>query len=245
MTRAAIFILIATVVTIAATTGQNLFAQSQQGTVQDINDLVPWNREVPPQTKRAKVYLGQGYVFGGVELPAGKYLVVHAKYSDDEGIFIYRMPFHETDAPVAKQRCTAFEGPRVDKFSIQSTNQPDGTYLISSIQFPGSTEIHFTERAEIWFGHSYMLGGVELRSGRYLVVHRDDLKKRKAECLYVFRIPYHSGDEPVAKADCKSKQGQPVPEFTIRSTSQPNGTLVIRSIQFAGGTEVHTFAPGS
>jgi hypothetical protein len=44
--------------------------------------------------------------------------------------------------PVASVHCKATKGPVVKAFTLVSTVQPDGSWLMSSIQFRGSTEVH-------------------------------------------------------------------------------------------------------
>lgn len=107
--------------------------------------VVGWSVFAVPQEQRSEVFLRQGYVVGGVTLKAGKYVVIHRPVADHEGqacTFFYRAPYRNEKDAVAKVKCVPSEGTSVSDFTIKSTAQPDGTSLIRSIQFAGSTEIH-------------------------------------------------------------------------------------------------------
>lgn len=224
-----------------------VFSQVQKGPLGDSDDLVRWDMLLPRQEQRAKVYFGKGYMVGGVLLEPGKYLVVHREFAEtqDEGTYFFRLPLYRDQAPAAKLRCTPIDGRRAEKFTINASSPQNGISVVRSIQFPGSTEIHTFERANIYLGHSYLIGGVALAKGRYVVVHRTDKDDQDDACLFVYRLPYKRGQEPAAKAECTPLEGEAVEEFTIRSTAQSDGTSVVRSIQFPGSSEIHSFATGS
>lgn len=102
------------------------------------------------------------------------------------------------------------------------------------------------ERQEVFLGHAYSLGGVTLKPGKYLVVHKAQAMDHQGEaCTYFYRLPFRSDKEALAKVRCTPTQGAQVNEFTLKSTSQPDGTSVLKSIQFPGSAEVHTFGAGS
>ena len=104
-----------------------------------------WNLLAGDQEQRSEIFLRDGYVVGGVTLKAGKYVVVHRAVADHEGeacTFFYRAPLRNANEPVAKVRCVPAQGPAVSEFRMKSTSQPDGTHIINSIQFPGSTAVH-------------------------------------------------------------------------------------------------------
>ncbi len=110
--------------------------------------MVGWNLLALEKEQRQEIYLGRGYSIGGVELKAGKYMVVHKPQEDAAGrecTYIYRMPYRSDKDPVVKLRCTPTEGAKVKEFTLKSTSQPDGTSVVKSIQFPGSTEVHNLE----------------------------------------------------------------------------------------------------
>ena len=101
------------------------------------------------------------------------------------------------------------------------------------------------QRQEIYLGHGYSVGGVSLKEGKYIVIHRPAAEEQGKECTYFYRMPYRSDKEPVVKLRCTPGQSAAVKEFTLKSTSQPDGTSIVKSIQFPGSTEVHQFGTGS
>jgi len=214
--------------------------RSHRATVGDKLHFVRWEQLIAPQEQRAKVYLSHGYVVGGVELEAGRYLVVHRKFVNDEGAYFYRLPYRSGQRSAAKMRTASLEGARIKRFTVNATLQPDGTFFVRSIQFPDSTELHSFERGQVYL--PYAIGGVQLPKGNHLVVHNRS-QEGKA-CMFFFRMPYRPGQEAAAKAHCTPVEGEAVKELTIRSTMQPDGSFLVRSIQFPGSMEVHTFEHG-
>lgn len=95
------------------------------------------------------------------------------------------------------------------------------------------------QRQEVYLGHGYTVGGVTLKAGKYLVIHRPEAEEAGQECTYFYRMPYHSDKDAVVKLRCTPGQAAAVKEFTLKSTSQPDGTSVVKSIQFPGTTDVH------
>jgi hypothetical protein len=107
--------------------------------------IASWNLVAAAKEQRAEITVGRGYVVGGVKLDEGKYIVIHKEMSEREGeacTFFYRMPYRADKQPVVKLRCTPTQAAAVNEFTLRSVTQPDGSSLVRSIQFPGSTEVH-------------------------------------------------------------------------------------------------------
>jgi len=248
--RTVLLQMIGILITGTATPNPLLIAQyrddARQNVLDDAADVVSWNSLVPFQEQRQKITLGRGNTVGGVLLEAGKYLVIHRKFAESstekEATYFYRMPYRPGQEAVAQLRCAPIDAPEVRRFILRSAAQPDGTSVVHSVQFPGSTEIHTFERGEVYLGRGYSVGGVLLNPGKYLVLHKSDKGTAGDPCIYFFRLPYRPGQRPAAKVHCIPKQAKPMPEgVTIRSVTQPDGTNRVRSIQFTGSTEVHSF----
>ena len=107
--------------------------------------------------------------------------------------------------------------------------------------FAGSQE----QRSEVYLRQGYVVGGVALKAGKYVVIHRQVADHEGEACTFFYRAPYRNEKDAVAKVRCVPAEGTAVSEFTMKSTAQSDGTSLIRSIQFAGSTEVHTLASGS
>ncbi len=107
--------------------------------------LFGWSKIADVAKQKQEIYLSTDAKVGGVVLKPGKYLVVHEHQGAKEGTepctFFYKSPFHRSDE-VAKVRCRPSEGKEVSGFTMKVLAQPDGTSLIQSVQFAGSTEIH-------------------------------------------------------------------------------------------------------
>ena len=101
------------------------------------------------------------------------------------------------------------------------------------------------QRGEVRLGRGYVVGGVQLKEGQYLVIHDEAGMKTGDACTFFYRMPYHPGQQAAAKMHCTPVEGARVEGLTLRSTGQPNGTSVVKSLQFAGTTQVHTFPTGS
>ena len=224
-----------------ASSDSPLCAEAHNDAADDTTDVVPWTQLAPVEEQRAKVELGPGYIIGGAQLEAGMYLLIHRKTADDEGTYFYRLPYHPGQESSAKARCTPTEGAPVERFTVRVSSQSDGTFGVLSIQFPGSREIHSFERAEVYLGHAYTIAGVRLEKGRYLVVHGSDRDPDGEPCFF-YELPYHGGQPPAAKTQCIPSQGEVAREFTIKAIAQPDGSSLVRSIQFIGSREVYTLA---
>lgn len=238
------------VILLAGMSDRNLLfsSQEQQDKAEPSADLVRWDQLIASEQQEAKISLGAGYVVGGVKLEPGKYLVIHQRFAatDEEVTSFYRLLHHFGPQAVARVRCTAIEGARVGKFTIQATTKPDGTLFLYSIQFAGSNEIHSFEKGEVYLGHTYSVGGVPLERGKYVVIHRSDRDHQSDPCMFFYHTPYHAGQEAVAKVHCMPQEGPPAMEgVVVKSTLQPDGTSLVHSIQFTGSTEVHSFPSGS
>ncbi|MBI1955114.1 MAG: hypothetical protein HYS38_01840 [Acidobacteria bacterium] len=88
----------------------------------------------------------------GVILKAGKYLVVHQEHVASEAgkacLFFYHPPTRSSKNEVAKFHCRIVSGEPTEGFSARTLRQPDGTYALQTLQFPGSREIHELEAAD-------------------------------------------------------------------------------------------------
>ena len=113
---------------------------------------------------------------------------------------------------------------------------------IASLTLASDSDI---QRGEVRLGRGYVVGGVKLKVGPYLVIHDKAGMKTGDACTFFYRMPYHPGQEAAAKIHCTPIEGARVDGFTLRSTGQRNGTSVVKSLQFAGSTEVHTYPTGS
>lgn len=113
---------------------------------------------------------------------------------------------------------------------------------IASLTLASDSDI---QRGEVRLGRGYVVGGVQLKEGPYLVIHDESQMKTGEACTFFYRMPYHPGQEAAAKIHCTPIEGARVDGLTLRSTGQPNGTSVVKSLQFAGTTQVHTFPTGS
>ena len=102
-----------------------------------------------------------------------------------------------------------------------------------------------TQRAEVYIGRGYVVAGVALKEGKYIVTHDDAACQKGEPCTLFLRAPQRAGQEAIAKAHCAMEPGAKVEGFTLRSTSQPGGTSLVKSIQFPGSTEVHNLPSGS
>jgi hypothetical protein len=101
------------------------------------------------------------------------------------------------------------------------------------------------QRVEVFLRDGYKVGGVPLKAGKYIVIHKNVADHEGEACTFFYRAPYRSEKDIVAKAHCQPVQGAVAKEFTLRSTTQPDGSSVVHSIQFAGSTEIHNLQPGS
>jgi hypothetical protein len=97
------------------------------------------------------------------------------------------------------------------------------------------------ERTETYIGQGYVIGGVQLKEGNYLVIHDDAKLKEGAACTYFYKLPLRPNSKAVAELHCVPQQASAVNSFTMTSTRQADGKRVIGSIQFPGSAEVHTF----
>lgn len=101
------------------------------------------------------------------------------------------------------------------------------------------------ERQEVYLTRGYSVGGVTLKEGKYMVVHKPGAEEQGNECTYFYKTPYRADKEPIVKLRCTPGTGAAVKEFTLKSVSQPDGTSVVKSVQFPGSTEIHQFGTGS
>lgn len=91
-------------------------------------------------------------------------------------------------------------------------------------------------------GRDHLLGGVTLKPGTYLVVHKELGDKEGLEaCTFVYRGTSASEKDLAVKTICRRSQGPVAKQFTIESSRQPDGMLVVRSLQFPGSTDIHNY----
>src|SRR5689334_10788830 len=102
-----------------------------------------------------------------------------------------------------------------------------------------------TQKAEVYIGRGYIVAGVALKEGKYVVTHDDAACQKGEPCTSFFRSPQRGGQEAIAKAHCAMETAAKVDGFTLRSTSMPDGTSAVKSIQFPGSTVVHGLPSGS
>ena len=102
-----------------------------------------------------------------------------------------------------------------------------------------------TQKAEVYIGRGNVVAGVTLKEGKYIVTHDDAACMKGEPCTSFFKAPQRSGQEAVVKAHCAMENGAKVDGFTLRSTAGPNGTSLVKSIQFPGSTVIHNLPSGS
>ena len=97
-----------------------------------------------------------------------------------------------------------------------------------------------SQKVEINLMDDLKAGGVTLKAGKYLIIHQEHEAIEAGEaCLFFYHPPSRSGKNEVAKFRCRPVSGEPTKEFTIRKLGQPDGTLVLLSLQFPGSSEIH------
>ena len=112
-----------------------------------------WNLRGAAQSEKHEVFLRNHYAVRDVVLEPGNYIVVHRHQANHEGsepcTFFYKVPRRSVGKvrlseknEAAKFRCRRSEGKAADGFILSTTRQPDGSFILRSVQFPGSTEIH-------------------------------------------------------------------------------------------------------
>ena len=107
--------------------------------------VVAWNLAASSPEQRQEFSIRSVYRLGEVALNPGNYVVIHSAQKKSEGLectLIYKAPYYRGKEPVAKAHCVLLQGAPVQGFTIESTRQADGSQLIHSIQFAGSTEVH-------------------------------------------------------------------------------------------------------
>ena len=100
-------------------------------------------------------------------------------------------------------------------------------------------------RQEITLGHRYIIGGVKLEPGSYIVVHKSLKDRTGEECTFVYRSSASPNEGPVVKMRCTPTEGNVATEFKMEGTRAADGSSEVRSIQFAGTTEIHHLEKGS
>ena len=91
-------------------------------------------------------------------------------------------------------------------------------------------------------GRDHQLGGVTLKPGTYLVIHKELGDKQGVEaCTFVYRGTSETEKDLAVKTICRRSTAEAVKQFKIESTRQPDGSLVVHSIQFPASGDVHNF----
>ena len=112
-----------------------------------------WNLRGDAQSEEHAVFLRNQYAVKDVVLEPGNYVVVHRQQGSREGsepcTFFYKAPRRlvgkvrlSEKNEAAKFRCRRSEGKAAAGFILSTTRQPDGSFSLRSVQFPGSSEIH-------------------------------------------------------------------------------------------------------
>ena len=100
-----------------------------------------------------------------------------------------------------------------------------------------------SQKVEINLMDDLKAGGVTLKAGKYLIIHQEHEAIKAGEaCLFFYHPPSRSEKNEVAKFRCRSVSGEPTKEFTMRKLGQPDGTLVLQSLQFPGSRDIHELA---
>ncbi len=112
-----------------------------------------WNLQGDTQSEEHVIYLRNQYQVRDVMLEPGNYVVVHRHHGNNGGTepctFFYKVPRRlvgkarlSEKNEAAKFRCRPSEGKAADGFILSTTRRPDGSFVLRSVQFPGSTVIH-------------------------------------------------------------------------------------------------------
>ena len=102
-----------------------------------------------------------------------------------------------------------------------------------------------TQKAEVYIGRGYVVSGVALKEGKYIVTHDDAACQKGEPCTAFFKAPQRGGQEALVKVHCAMETGGKAEGFTLHSISGPGGTSTVKSIQFPGSTEIHNLPAGS
>ena len=101
------------------------------------------------------------------------------------------------------------------------------------------------QKEVVRLGRDHQLGGVTLKPGTYLVIHKEMGDKQGVEaCTFVYRGTSETEKDLAVKTICRRSQAEAVKQFKIESTRQPDGSLVVHSIQFPSDNDVHNFDAG-
>ena len=96
------------------------------------------------------------------------------------------------------------------------------------------------QKEVVRIGRDHQLGGVTLKPGTYLVIHKDMGDKQGVEaCTFVYRGTSETEKDLAVKTICRRSQAEAVKQFKIESTRQADGSLVVHSIQFPNDGDVH------
>ena len=86
----------------------------------------------------------------------------------------------------------------------------------------------------------HKVDGVVLKAGKYLLVHQShDAENAGDACMFFYQPPRSAERNAVAKLHCRVSSGTEAKGFTMRTTPLPDGTLQLKSVQFAGSRDIH------
>ena len=96
------------------------------------------------------------------------------------------------------------------------------------------------QQATFDLSRDHQVDGVVLKAGKYLLVHQShDAEHVGDACMFFYQPPRSAERNSVAKLHCRVSSGAEVKGFTRRALPLPDGTLQLKSVQFAGSREVH------
>ena len=96
------------------------------------------------------------------------------------------------------------------------------------------------QQAAFDLSQDHKVDGVVLKAGKYLLVHQShDAEHVGDACMFFYQPPRSAERNAVAKLHCRVSSGAEAKGFTIRTLPQPDGTLQLKSVQFAGSRDIH------
>ncbi|MBI4460088.1 MAG: hypothetical protein HY648_08530 [Acidobacteria bacterium] len=108
--------------------------------------------------------------------------------------------------------------------------------LLLAVSLSGAAK---TQKGEYTLMQDLQAAGVTLKAGKYLVVHREHEAAEGKACLFFYHPATASEKNEVAKFRCKPVESKPMQGFTARESLQPDGKVILQSVQFAGSNEIH------
>jgi len=102
------------------------------------------------------------------------------------------------------------------------------------------------QKADVDLRQPHQVGNVLLEAGKYLIVHEEHVAGQEGQaCTFFYHPPRQMEKNAVARFHCRGTEGEPASKFTMRTFRQPDGKVLLRSIQFAGSSEIHALEPAS